>query len=88
MADLQAAFDALKRIHDSTNSALIQTMKELEDMRVQNRLLQARDKQVTESKMVADSIIQQTMDRANALNNKYLEEIEVLKARIRELEGK
>lgn len=86
--ELQNNFDALKRVHDSTNKSLVQTLKELEDMRVQNRLLQARDKQVSDSKIVSDSIIQQTMDRANALNQKYLEEIEELKSRIRQLEGK
>lgn len=85
---LQNDYDTLKRVHDSTNNALLQSMKENEDLRVQNRLLSARDKQVSESRSVADGIIQQTMDRANALNNKYLEEIEALKVRVRELEGK
>lgn len=86
--ELQKQLDSLKRIHDSTNQALVQAMKELSDVRIQNKLLQDRDRQVTTSQVIANGIIQKTVDNANMLNQKYLEEISLLRNRIRELEGK
>lgn len=73
--ELQKNFDALKRIHDSTNRAVEALDKELVELRRINGILEAEKKQWEIERSVQQNIFQQTLDKVNAQNNVYLEEL-------------
>lgn len=86
--ELQDSFDALKRIHDSTNAAVKQLSEELERLKGHNAVLNAEKRQWDTEKANQQMIIQQTLTQSNDMSSRYLEENIKLREELRQLRGK
>lgn len=85
--ELQNKYDALKRVHDSTNIAVESLERGNAELKRINEILTLEKSQWIQEKIMQEMIIQRALSDSNALSNKYLEEIQELKAEIRSLKG-
>jgi hypothetical protein len=81
----QEDLDALKTRLNSANNTIMQQLQVIEQYRIQNMVLTMQGKQYETSKELQDKIIQNTLNEVNERNNRYLEEINELKAELRKL---
>lgn len=88
MEELQNAYDALKRIHDSMNQAYTTLEQEHNRIKTQNAILTAEKNVWEVEKAQQQMIIQQSLAQSNNTSNLYLEENRRLKEEIKLLKSK
>lgn len=76
-------YNALKRLHDATNSAVKKLEEKNADLRAKIMILEAEKKQWEIEKINQQTIIQQSLNQSNADSQRYREEIEELKERLK-----
>lgn len=71
--------ERLKRIHDSTNESVKKLERRNEILMAENKLLEAKNKQLILRLETQDRIVHQTLENSNRQSNEYLEEINTLR---------
>jgi len=85
MDEMTEKYDALKRIHDSTNKTVEYYEKENKRLNAAIQLLLAEKVQWIQSKELQQQIMHQQLTASNKENNVNLEEIVRLRAEIKKL---
>jgi hypothetical protein len=76
-----------KRLLDAANNRINSLQAENEGLKNRVELLEGKDEQNFANRQLSHQIIQEQIDRVNAQNNEYLEEIKRLREEIRKLKG-
>jgi len=83
MSKLQDDYDALKRLHDSANSAIVELSKQLQEIGVENLRLKASvenaDKRVGIQKQIVVDNLRMTQEEKDKLVQEILELRKVIK---------
>lgn len=87
MESTQQDYDALRRLHESTNEALRNAEAEIAALRAALALLEQKERQWEADKVRQMAVIHTALERANATSNGYLTEVERLRAELREARG-
>ena len=80
---LQHDIQAVSRRLDAANTELIKLMGERDNLLQTIKLMDERNKQLVYGKISSEEVIHQEITRMNELTNKYLEENNELRARIK-----
>ena len=85
--ELQYAYNTLKARLDAANKVIEQLDESLQRVKNENLILLAQKDQWEQSKVLQDTIVQQSLGNSNILYQRQAEEIQELKDRLRKYEG-
>ncbi len=76
--------DMWQKLYESVVKNIKQMEETIRSLVTENEILKAEKKQWSIEKINQQSVIQQELSRMNLINNKYLEEIQELKKRLKD----
>jgi len=86
MENTQSNYDSLRRLHDATNLALEGLQKENELLRMEITILNAKLVNAQQAVDINKTIVINALTEQNKIQIEYGKEIQLLKAKIKELE--